>query len=127
MLSKLNAWAVVSAIALLFPRVAVIVIAARLPEAGAVLGEELDALQPLRALPEIEPGNHHAHRPAMLARDRLALPAVREQRVGRRELGERDIGRVAVEGMEDDMARLGLGARKVEDVPCRDALPAIAE
>src|SRR5512138_2072770 len=62
-------------IPLLEPRVAVVVVAAHFPEAGLVVHRELDALDPLGALPEIELGDHHAQRAAMLAADRLAVPA----------------------------------------------------
>src|SRR5699024_11946389 len=49
-----------------------IVIAALLPEARRVIGQEFDALQPFGALPEIEMRHHQPHRTAMLLLQRLA-------------------------------------------------------
>src|SRR5262245_60202487 len=40
-------------VALLLPRVGVVVVAVALPEAKPILGQELDTAQPLGALPEI--------------------------------------------------------------------------
>src|SRR6185312_17168458 len=71
----------VSAITLLRPGIAVVVIAARFPEAGPVGGDELDAPDPFGAFPEIEPRHDRAHRTAMLARQRTAFPGMGEQRV----------------------------------------------
>ena len=46
------------AVALLLEGVGVFVVAVALPEAGPVVRGELDPTQPLRALPEVLPGNH---------------------------------------------------------------------
>src|SRR5208282_613116 len=114
-----------SPVALLAPRVAVIVIAAHLPEARAVLGGKLDALQPLGTLPEIEPGNDHAHRTAVLAAQGLALPARGEKHVAACELGERHVGGVAVVALEDDVPGLGLGSGERQDVLGTHPLPTV--
>src|ERR1043165_980037 len=94
--------AATSAIALLFPRVGVVVVAARLPEAGLVVAHELEAGDPLRALPEVEVGHEAAHRRAVLERERLLVQAVRHERVLARRLGERHVRHEAVPRLEDD-------------------------
>src|SRR5262245_28379327 len=78
-------------IALFEPRVAVVVIAADLPEARLVVHRELDPLDPLGALPEIEPRNDYAQRAAMFPADRLAVPVPGEHHVLGREIGERHV------------------------------------
>src|SRR5436305_590930 len=65
--------------ALLFPGVAVGVVAVLLPEAAPVLGEQLDAVHPLGALPGVEMGDHQPHRSAVVHQQRLAVVTVREQ------------------------------------------------
>src|SRR5688572_8117055 len=60
-----------SAIALFLPRVGVVVIAARLPEARLVDRDEANAGEPLRALPEVEVGHERADRRAVRTRERL--------------------------------------------------------
>ena len=60
------------------PRVAVEVVAIRLPEAGLVVVEELETAHPFRALPEVEVRDEKPGRPAVLGVQRLAVE--REQR-----------------------------------------------
>src|SRR5262245_40495850 len=97
MVVKVKSWADAMSgllvVALLEPGIAVVVIAAHLPEARLVVHREFNALDPLGALPEVELRDHHAQRPAMLAADRLAVPAPGQQRVVGREVGERHVGR----------------------------------
>src|SRR6185437_5414596 len=76
------------AIAFLPPGVAAIMIAALFPKALTIGGHEFDAPQPFGALPEIELGHDGAHRAAMLARQRPALPGMGEQHVLVVEIGE---------------------------------------
>src|SRR5258706_6342605 len=114
-----------STIAVFFPRIAFVVIAAHFPEAGAVFHREFDPGHPFRALPEIPVRDDHTHRPAMLAGDGLALPGMGEQDTILFEDLAFHIGGVAVIGMEQDMARLGLGSREFEDVARRHAPPMI--
>src|SRR5207249_3576453 len=66
----------VAPVPLLAPRVAVVVVAECLPEAGLVLLRQAQSPHPLGALPEIEMGNEHPCRPAVLRLQRL--PAVAE-------------------------------------------------
>src|SRR6185312_12761637 len=117
----------VSAIALLRPRVAVVVVTARFPEAGTVGGDELDAADPFGAFPEIEPRHDRAHRTAMLARQRTTLPGMGEQHVVGIEFGQREVGRVVVIAVEDNEARGSHGPDRREDMPRADALPHIVE
>ena len=86
---------------------------------------EFDALDPLGALPEVELGDHHAQGPAMLAADRLAVPAPGQQHVVGREVGQRHVGRVGVVGMEDDVLRGGLGLHQLQQIARAHALPPV--
>src|SRR5262245_58208057 len=72
-----SGFATTSGIALLLPRVAVVVISARLPIAGLVPRGEPDARQPLRALPEVEVGHDRAHGRSVRARERPVVETVR--------------------------------------------------
>src|SRR5262249_4836017 len=56
----------VATVPFLFPGVAVIVVAERLPEAGAIVRDEPQAPDPLRALPEVEVRHDQAGRPPVL-------------------------------------------------------------
>src|ERR671911_3119240 len=60
-------------IALFAPGVGVVVVAVPLPEPWLVLRSDLDAAEPLRALPEVLARDHEAERPAVLGRERLAV------------------------------------------------------
>jgi hypothetical protein len=62
----------IAGIALLGPRIAAVMIAAYLPIARRILGEKFDALQPFRALPEIQMRHHQPHRAAVLQFQRRA-------------------------------------------------------
>src|SRR5260221_2575341 len=117
----------VLAIALLRPGIAVVMIAALLPEPGAVGGQELDAPDPFGALPEIKPRHDRPKRAGMLARQRMALPGMREQHALGIEFGQRQVGRVVVMPVEDDGARLGLRANGRKDMLGADALKGIVE
>src|SRR4030042_1644475 len=66
-------------IALLFPGVAPHVIPRRLPEARLVVLSERQTPYPLRALPEVQVGDHKTERPSMLRRQRLAVVLVGEE------------------------------------------------
>src|SRR5688572_18392716 len=80
-----------SAITLFLPRISVVVIAARLPEAGAIGRDEANAREPLRALPEVEVGDDHANGRAVRARERLSFVFVRDEDVRRERFLDRDI------------------------------------
>ena len=55
------------------PRIAVAVVAVLLPEARLVVGEELDAADPLGALPGVEPRDDQAQGPAVVGLQGLAV------------------------------------------------------
>src|SRR3954471_23631413 len=60
----------VAPVALLFPRVAVVVVAVVLPEARLVLGAQLEAAHPLGALPEVEVRDEQPGRATVLPLER---------------------------------------------------------
>src|SRR5262245_26411483 len=68
----------ITVISLLSPRVAVIVIAQRLPEAALVLFHEAQASHPLGALPKIEMRHEQPGRTAMRRQNRQALISGRD-------------------------------------------------
>src|SRR5690348_10894052 len=115
------------AVTLLAPGIAAIVIAALFPEAAAILGDKLDPPDPFRALPEIELGDHRAHRPAMLARQRFALPGMREQRIIIVEIRQGKIRGVVVVAVKHDEARLGQRPRQRENMLGAHPVPLIVE
>ena len=112
-------------VTLLEPGIAVIVVAAHFPEARLVEHRELDALDPLGALPEIELRDHDAQRPAMFPADRLAVPAPGQQHVVGGEIRQRHVGLVGVVGVEDDVLHVGLGLHQVDQGARGNALPHI--
>ena len=67
--------------------------------------------------------NDEAHRAAVLCRQRLALPGGRENRVLGGEIGERQIGGVAVIARQHDVICFRLRHGAVEQIAGRDALP----
>src|SRR2546423_1398027 len=69
------------AVAFFLAGVGVVVVAVAPPEAEPVGRRELDLAQPLRALPEVLPGDEGAGRPAVLGRQGLAVGARREERL----------------------------------------------
>ena len=56
-----------SGVAVVSPGMGGVAVAAGLPEAGSVMGEELDPTDPLASLPGVELGSDHPHRSAVLA------------------------------------------------------------
>ena len=70
--------------ALLAPRVAVVVVAVALPEAGLVAVAQLQRAHPLGALPEVQVGDDDAHRATVDRLDRLAARTRRRRSPGRR-------------------------------------------
>src|SRR5438045_2824472 len=82
-------------VAIVEPRLGGVGVAAALPESLAVVIEKLDAPDPLRALPRIQPRRNHAARSAVLARQRLPFPAMHEQHVVIDGARQREVGGVA--------------------------------
>src|SRR3954470_22765134 len=95
----------VTGIALLGPRVASVVVTAGFPETGRIAAEDFDALQPLRAFPEIQMRHYQPHRAAVLRLQRRARPAMREQGVLGGKIFQREISGVAVMRMQHDVPR----------------------
>src|SRR5688572_28015999 len=94
------------AISLLFERIRVVVVAVALPEARAVIGSQLDAAEPLGALPEVLARNHQPERTAVLRRERLAVCVRREQRERIAQECDRHVRRIALLGVSyDEMSR----------------------
>src|SRR5215213_5230234 len=77
------------------PGVAAHVVAALLPEARLVFGEEAHALDPLRGLPRVESGDDEAHGAAVLGRDGLAVVRPREEGVFGEEVFDGQVRRPA--------------------------------
>src|SRR5262245_34895947 len=73
------AFVVAEAVSLLLPGVSEHVIAAALPEAGRVLGPELDALDPLGGLPGVQARDDQAQRAAVVQADRRPVVGVGEE------------------------------------------------
>src|SRR5215210_298803 len=109
--------------ALLFPGVCVIVVAVPLPEAELVVIEELQAADPLRALPEVALGNDEPERVAMFGLERLTAEGVREHHVVVVEDAEREIRRIALLAVGDDMGGRRADLGEAKDLLDRDALP----
>src|SRR5262245_54216643 len=55
------------------PRVSVVVVASRFPEARLIFFHEANAAHPLGAFPKIEMRNHHARRSTVFWRERLIV------------------------------------------------------
>src|SRR3954465_7340076 len=66
---------------LLLPRIAHCVIAGSLPEARAIVLDELDGTNPLCTLPCVEPRDDESEREAVLRVERHTIVPVREHRV----------------------------------------------
>src|ERR1700730_8841106 len=79
-------------VALLFPVVGVVVVAVALPEARLIRGEELDAAQPLGALPEVARRDDETQRPAVLGLERLRRRLPRDEGLVVLERLERHVG-----------------------------------
>src|SRR3954454_2903537 len=85
----------VAAVALLFPRVAVVVVAVVLPETRLVLGAQLEAAHPLGALPEIKVRDEQPGRATVLRVERLAPVFIGDPRLAAGQICKRQIGCVA--------------------------------
>src|SRR5215203_5128310 len=90
---------------LFLPGIGVVVVAVALPEAEAVGRRQLEAPDPLRALPEVALRDDEAERVAVLQLERLALEGVGEQDVVVVEDLERQVGRVALLRVPDNEPR----------------------
>src|SRR5690349_7622530 len=82
-------------VALLGPRVAVVVVPVLLPEPGFVGLRHRDPADPLGALPEVQMRHEQSRRPTVFARERLAVVGVHDPRLPAGHVAERQVGRVA--------------------------------
>src|SRR6266852_4156866 len=96
----------------LLPGVGVVVIAAPLPEAGAVMLHELEAVQPFGALVEVEFGNDQAHGAAVFGFQFFSVMLEGNNHIIVVQIGQWQIGGVVGPGMLHDKLRLwqGFGA-----------------
>ena len=108
---------------LFFPRVAVVVVAANLPEAESILGEEGDAFDKFCALPSVELGDDDAGGAAVFAGDRGAAKLGRYEHIVIETLRERDIRRVAIVAREINKLRLRFRLNEFEQGGERHAAP----
>src|SRR5688572_8608193 len=83
------------------PRVRFVVVAVALPEARSIVRGELEATNPLRALPEIALRHHQAERVAVVRRERRAIGDVGQEYVVIVEHRERKVRGVALLGVND--------------------------
>src|SRR5262245_4246440 len=97
----------VAPVALFLPRLAVVVVAVDLPEAGLVEGLEPEPAHPFGALPEVEVRDEHPGRPAVLRLERLAVVLVDDPGLSAGDVLERQVRRVAAVAVLDDV--LGRG------------------
>src|ERR1700730_3295667 len=122
-------------VALLFPVVGVVVLAVALREAGLIRGEELDAAQPLGALPEVARRDDETQRPAVLGLELLAVRLPGDESLVVLERLERHVGREALLRVREHVAGARLRSdelrelapvhaleRRVEAAPARDAV-----
>src|SRR5258708_34018540 len=100
-----------SAITLFFPRVGMVVVAARLPVARVIVGREADAHEPLSALPEVQIRNERAGGGAMGASERGPSVPMGDKDVRAKCLAKGNVGRVAVRRLEDHMVSTGFDVR----------------
>src|SRR4029077_4717603 len=122
--SRREGTASITVIALLLPRIAVDVIAERLPEARLICVHETNPLHPLGAFPEIKMRHEQPGRTAVRRKDRQALVSGRDHGLAADEIGDGKVRRVAAMGVGHDVLRRRLPhACGLEQIVERDALP----
>src|SRR5919198_3786963 len=102
----------VAPVALLFPRVTVVVVAGAFPEAGLVVVTELDSAHPLRALPEVQVRDEQPRRTAVLGLEGLAVEFIGDPGAATRHILQGKVGRVAAVAPRRDVLALGLNPAK---------------
>src|SRR6266446_8168602 len=95
----------VAVVALLTPRVAVVVIAERLPEPGLIAVHEAQLPYPLGTLPEVEMRHEEPGRAAVLGRERDAIVFHGGPCLAAGDVGERQVGCVASVGHREHVRR----------------------
>src|SRR5687767_11444466 len=110
-----RSWSALPPVALLAPGVAVHVVAVLFPEARGVGGAELDAADPLGALPEVQARHEAAEGPAVVGGEVLAVPRVGEDAVFAQERVQRDVHGEPGLAVAHDEPRLGPGPGLIDD------------
>ena len=110
-----------------FEWVAVEVVAVLLPETGLVVVHEFEAADPFDAFPGVQMGHDEAQRVAVIGGERFAIVFEGEECGGAEEVGERDVGGIAVFGFDHDVGGAGADADPLEEVGKKDAFPADVE
>src|SRR5262245_42172267 len=95
----------VTVVALLTPRVAVVVVAERLPEPALILVREAELPDPLRAFPEVQMGHEEPCGAAVLGRERCATVCDGHPCLAAGDVGERQVGRVPTVGHRQGVRR----------------------
>jgi hypothetical protein len=113
--------------ALFFEWVAVHVVAVLLPETGLVVVQEFEAADPLHAFPGIEVGEDQSNRVAVIGRQRFAVVFQGEQSRGTHQIRERDVGSVALLGLDHDVRGAGPDTDALHQFGERHAFPAHVE
>src|SRR5262245_16801649 len=110
---------------MLFPRVAVDVVAVALPEPGLLGVAQLEAAYPLGALPEVEVWDEQASGATVLGGERRTLVLVGQPRLAAGDVLERQVRRVPAVAEGEYVAGCGLDA--VEQRVDRDPTPGSVE
>ena len=109
------------------PRVGGVAVAARFPEAEAVLGAEFDGADELRAFPGVELWDDDARGAAVLAGERFAVVVRGDEDVVVHAIVEPHVRGVAVVAREEDVLRFGLWVHELGEREEGDAGPADVE
>src|SRR4051794_6638816 len=111
----------VTLVPLLLPRVAPVVVAVLLPEAGLVALHHGDPADPLGALPEVQVWHQHPHRAAVLDRQGLTVELPDHPGLAAGDVLDRQVGGVAGLRRRHDEAPLGGGPGDVQQRVDADA------
>src|SRR5436305_11635700 len=84
----------IALVSLFLPRIAVVVIAVPLPEAGLVVVEHLESRNPLRALPEVEMRYEQPRGAAVFDRQRFTFVIPHDPRLAAGHVSARKVGGV---------------------------------
>src|SRR3990170_4883534 len=114
-------------VALLDPGVGMDVVPAHLPEPALVVRRELEAAQPLRALPGVAPGHDDPEREPVLGREVLPAVCPRDEDVVVHHRLQRQVRGVAVLASGDDPLRLRLHPGPLGEQPERHPGPCVVE
>src|SRR5262245_15468179 len=102
-------------------------VAVQLPEPRRIHVEALEGAKPLRTLPEVELRDDEAEWATVLERERLAVVLHREQHIVVAQLVEREVRRVVMVGVHEDVLRLWPRPHTRDDLADGDALEAVVE